>query len=116
MQTFWPAACLDVENCVRQLVLFGVAEISAVDPPRYKTAAAGRRRSPISSSFSGTRPREPSSREDAVCLGPTLPRDERGRDERCWSCFEWILNGRQIGLSVCSFSTDADLARSWSRR
>jgi transcriptional regulator with PAS, ATPase and Fis domain len=95
MQTFGRLR-LDVENCVRELVDFGVAEISADDPPRYsakRTLAFAdlldqflERRATVSS-------------EDQ---SPSVQRFREmiGRDEKMLVVFEWIRTAAKSDISV----------------
>ena len=78
MQTFGRLR-LDVENCVRELVDFGVAHAVAGTPPRYIAARPANEALPTCSII----PRTPRGRQHrgSVALGPAVPRNDRPRRE-----------------------------------
>src|SRR5262245_49394506 len=89
---------LDVENCVRELVDFGVASVSSDDPPRYGFA----------------RPNHPAivelldtflERRAMVSTEDQSPSVQRfremiGRDEKMLIVFEWIRTAAKSDISV----------------
>jgi DNA-binding NtrC family response regulator len=89
---------LDVENCVRELVDFGVATTSSADPPRYGFA----------------RPTQPAlvelldtflERRALVTTEDQSPSVQRfremiGRDEKMLIVFEWIRTAAKSDISV----------------
>jgi len=95
MQTFGRLR-LDVENCVRELADFGVAEQIAGDPPRYcakRTTALG----DLLNQF--LEKRASVSSEDQ---SPSVQRFREmiGRDEKMLIVFEWIRTAAKSDISV----------------
>ena len=79
MQTFGRLR-LDVENCVRELVDFGVARLVPGNPPRYHGRAARQRGDGRAARQLPRAPRRGQHRRP-VAVGPALPRDDRPRRE-----------------------------------
>ena len=95
MQTFGRLR-LDVENCVRELADFGVAEQIPGDPPRYcakRTTAVG----DLLNQF--LEKRASVSSEDQ---SPSVQRFREmiGRDEKMLIVFEWIRTAAKSDISV----------------
>src|SRR6516164_2253721 len=95
MQTFGRLR-LDVENCVRELVDFGVAEMVPGDPPRY-----GAKRTPAFAEYLDQflERRATVSSEDQ---SPSVQRFREmiGRDEKMLVVFEWIRTAAKSDISV----------------
>jgi DNA-binding NtrC family response regulator len=97
MQTFGRLR-LDVENCVRELVDFGVAQMIAGSPPHYR---AGRPGDPVAASLLDhfLERRATVSTEDQ---SPSVQRFREmiGRDEKMLIVFEWIRTAAKSDISV----------------
>ncbi len=95
MQTFGRLR-LDVENCVRELVDFGVAEMVPGDPARY-----GAKRTPAFAEYLDQflERRATVSSEDQ---SPSVQRFREmiGRDEKMLVVFEWIRTAAKSDISV----------------
>src|SRR3954465_151223 len=95
MQTFGRLR-LDVENCVRELVDFGVAEVVPGDPPKY-----GAKRTPAFAEYLDQflERRATVSSEDQ---SPSVQRFREmiGRDEKMLVVFEWIRTAAKSDISV----------------
>jgi transcriptional regulator with PAS, ATPase and Fis domain len=95
MQTFGRLR-LDVENCVRELVDFGVAEVVPGDPARY-----GAKRTPAFAEYLDQflERRATVSSEDQ---SPSVQRFREmiGRDEKMLVVFEWIRTAAKSDISV----------------
>ena len=97
MQTFGRLR-LDVENCVRELVEFGVASPSAAAGPVHGRAA-GQRRAGRAARHTSSNAARPSSTEDQ---SPSVQRFREmiGRDEKMLIVFEWIRTAAKSDISV----------------
>src|SRR4029077_2318711 len=95
MQTFGRLR-LDVENCVRELVDFGVAEVVPGDPAKY-----GAKRTPAFAEYLDKflERRATVSSEDQ---SPSVQRFREmiGRDEKMLVVFEWIRTAAKSDISV----------------
>ena len=95
MQTFGRLR-LDVENCVRELVDFGVAEVVPGDPAKY-----GAKRTPAFAEYLDQflERRATVSSEDQ---SPSVQRFREmiGRDEKMLVVFEWIRTAAKSDISV----------------
>src|SRR5262249_16691104 len=97
MQTFGRLR-LDVENCVRELVDFGVASVSSADPPRYGFARPNHA-ALLELLDTFLERRALVTTEDQ---SPSVQRFREmiGRDEKMLIVFEWIRTAAKSDISV----------------
>ena len=98
MQTFGRLR-LDVENCVRELVDFGVVRALPATPPQYIARSARQRGRWPSCSITFLERRAAVSTEDQ---SPSVQRFREmiGRDEKMLIVFEWIRTAAKSDISV----------------
>ena len=98
MQTFGRMR-LDVENCVNELVEFGVVRKIAGDPPAYSAARPEARAGGASCSTPSSSGRATLGIEDT---SPSVQRFREmiGRDEKMLAIFEWIRTAAKSDISV----------------
>jgi DNA-binding NtrC family response regulator len=97
MQTFGRLR-LDVDNCVRELVDFGLARIVAGTPPRY--AALRPRSGPLVQQLDSFLERSASVSTEDQSPSVQRFREMIGRDEKMLIVFEWIRTAAKSDISV----------------
>jgi len=97
MQTFGRLR-LDVDNCVRELVDFGVARIVAGTPPQY--GALRPRSGPLVSLLDSFLERSASVSTEDQSPSVQRFREMIGRDEKMLIVFEWIRTAAKSDISV----------------
>src|SRR5262245_53503820 len=95
MQTFGRLR-LDVDNCVRELVDFGVAELIPGDPPRY----SARRTTAVSELLDQFLEKRASVSSEDQSPSVQRFREMIGRDEKMLIVFEWIRTAAKSDISV----------------
>ena len=95
MQTFGRLR-LDVENCVRELVDFGVAELIPGDPPRYMQ----RRPPQLADLLDQFMERRATVSSEDQSPSVQRFREMIGRDEKMLIVFEWIRTAAKSDISV----------------
>src|SRR2546421_280478 len=95
MQTFGRLR-LDVENCVRELVDFGVAEIAPGDPPRY----GAKRTLAFADLLDQSLERRATVSSEDQSPSVQRFREMIGRDEKMLVVFEWIRTAAKSDISV----------------
>ena len=103
MQTFGRLR-LDVENCVRELVDFGVARVDRGTPPRY--VANGPTSEALAELLDTSSSAAPRSRTEDQSPSVQRFREMIGRDEKMLIVFEWIRTAAKSDISVLDSRPD----------
>jgi transcriptional regulator with GAF, ATPase, and Fis domain len=96
MQTFGRMR-LDVDNCIRELVEFGVVRRQGADPPTY---AAARPEGPVGALLDTFLERRANIGVEEASPSVQRFREMIGRDEKMLAIFEWIRTAAKSDISV----------------